>query len=107
MLEFLQDGEWQEVFKYGTPTHCPGGPALKINGGASEISFEAHNHQHPKSIPFATHKVGLQPFTREDVKQILSLAWGENDGPNWLMTGQLNDGRFFKISAGCDYTGWG
>ncbi len=38
--------------------------------------------------------------------EILGISEGENDGPDWLLFGQLKDGRFFFLSAGCDYTGW-
>lgn len=31
---------------------------------------------------------------------------GENDGEEWLCVGRLKDGRWFILSAGCDYTGW-
>lgn len=45
-------------------------------------------------------------FGTSDVEAILGLREGENDGANWLMYGQLKDGRYFYLSAGCDYTGW-
>ena len=47
------------------------------------------------------------PFQRRDVKTIIASQDGENDGPDWVMIGELYDGRFFTLRAGCDYTGWG
>jgi len=47
-----------------------------------------------------------EPFTREDVELIFGMSEGENDGPAWLIWGQLKDNRYFYIEAGCDYTGW-
>jgi hypothetical protein len=49
----------------------------------------------------------LTPFSRWDVAEVLGLSEGENDGKNWLVYGRLLDGRYFFLSAGCDYTGWG
>jgi hypothetical protein len=45
-------------------------------------------------------------FSREDVKLIKGQVDGENDGPDWVVYGQLNDGRWFVARGGCDYTGW-
>lgn len=45
-------------------------------------------------------------FGIKDVAEVLGFREGENDGANWLMYGVLNDGRYFYLSAGCDYTGW-
>jgi hypothetical protein len=45
-------------------------------------------------------------FDIADVEMILADSEGENDGPSWLCCGRLNDGRWFYLSAGCDYTGW-
>lgn len=32
---------------------------------------------------------------------------GQNDGDPWLAMGTLKGGRWFFLSAWCDYTGWG
>jgi hypothetical protein len=42
-----------------------------------------------------------------DVIRIVAADLGERDEKNWLIVGELKDGRFFSITAGCDYTGWG
>lgn len=47
-----------------------------------------------------------EPFTMNDVAEVIKAVNGENDGPSWLMAGKLKDGRFFLLDAGCDYTGW-
>lgn len=46
-------------------------------------------------------------FDLGDVACTLSSAEGENDGEDWLWAGQLKDGRWAFVRAGCDYTGWG
>lgn len=51
--------------------------------------------------------VSKDPFTIQDVEEVIASVDGANDESNWVMVGQLKDGRFFKIAAGCDYTGWG
>lgn len=45
-------------------------------------------------------------FGTEDVVEIIDFRGGENDEANWIMYGRLKDGRYFGLSAGCDYTGW-
>src|SRR5688572_32434561 len=50
--------------------------------------------------------VSLAPFGRADVEQVFAIREGEHDERNWLCYGQLKDGRYFFLSAGCDYTGW-
>jgi hypothetical protein len=41
-----------------------------------------------------------------NITEVIAAVEGDNDGPDWLMLGKLNDGRYFKLVAGCDYTGW-
>lgn len=45
-------------------------------------------------------------FSRSDVFSIWGLSEGENDERDWIVWGQLRDGRWFKARGGCDYTGW-
>lgn len=47
-----------------------------------------------------------ETFVLDEVKKVIASANGNNDGPNWLILGQLRDKRYFFISAGCDYSGW-
>jgi len=81
VLEELKSEDWAEVFKYALGdkvSQCVGDLEVAVNG-----------------------------FTRNDVVTILHATEGENDGPNWEALGFVRDGRWFYISAGCDYTGWG
>lgn len=50
--------------------------------------------------------LSAEPFGRHDVAFIVGQDEGENDGANWICFGRLWDGRWFALSAGCDYTGW-
>lgn len=50
--------------------------------------------------------VKLDPITRETVTEIIVISEGENDGDSWLIVGKLTDGRYFFLTAWCDYTGW-
>lgn len=81
ILDLLKDdyGDWIYVFKYGDPD-----PVIT-----------------------SRNKISLEAFTGKDVRTVISYVEGANDGPPWRMIGELNDGRFFYIEAGCDYTGWG
>lgn len=45
-------------------------------------------------------------FGLADVVEFLGWSAGENDGRSWIAWGRLKDGRYFYLSAGCDYTGW-
>lgn len=51
--------------------------------------------------------VSCAAFDRGDVKTIIGMAEGDNDGPDWVLCAELHDGRFVAMRAGCDYTGWG
>lgn len=57
-------------------------------------------------LPVEGFKGSTEPFTFDDVEQVLMHADGENDGPEWLVALRLKDGRFVFVEAGCDYTGW-
>lgn len=43
----------------------------------------------------------------DHVTEVFFAAEGDNDGPDWLSVVRFADGRFAKVFAGCDYTGWG
>jgi hypothetical protein len=45
-------------------------------------------------------------FVREDVKEVIAMAEGENDGDSWIGIFKLKSGDFAFLTAGCDYTGW-
>ncbi len=51
--------------------------------------------------------MSVAPFTIGDVAAVIDKREGENDAESWIMIGQLADGRYFYLTAWCDYTGWG
>lgn len=51
-------------------------------------------------------EVSTLPFGRRDVKRVVACQDGEKDSSDWVCVGELWDGRFFALRAGCDYTGW-
>ena len=77
MKEELNDYNWENVFGYASPSKC-------VDDGVNTESFD-----------------------REDVKEIIGLENGENDGDSWVGLFELFDGRFACLRASCDYTGWG
>lgn len=92
MLTELEGFDWQEAFGYaGEPGTC----ATEYQGALGRPE---------PCLPDLD--ISCDPFTREDVEHIVALREGENDGPEWLIYGRLRDGRWFALSAGCDYTGW-
>jgi hypothetical protein len=48
----------------------------------------------------------IAPFGPPDVAEVIAASEGESDGANWLLVGRLENGAFFFLDAGCDYTGW-
>lgn len=84
----LINGNWEHVFAYaGEPNGCDG---------------SAKVHAVPPGSMVPTTK-----FSRWDVAEVKATSEGENDVQNWLVYGRLHDGRWFFLTAGCDYTGWG
>ena len=87
MLKELDEYGWREAFGF----------AGEQDTFADQVVIEPCN---------PTGRYDLSPFTREDVTSICKMDEGDNDGPDWIIYGQLKDGRWFFLSAGCDYTGW-
>ena len=85
MINELDDYDWAEVFGEGGGGNC------------SAIM--------PQLIPGDTKTSG-DTFSREDVALIKGQVEGDNDGPSWIVYGQLKDGRWFFAEGSCDYTGW-
>jgi hypothetical protein len=49
----------------------------------------------------------VEPFSIDDVAEIIAISDGQNDEEDWVGAFRLSDGRYAFISAWCDYTGWG
>lgn len=82
----LEGYDWGEAFAYaGERGHC--------------------NSLDLKATP-PGNETPADPFSRRDVRRIIAMQDGDNDGPDWVIVGELWDGRFFSLRAGCDYTGW-
>jgi len=78
MLPELNNYDWEEAFAYASPTEAPPGCGVSTDA-----------------------------FSRDDVLSIAGIHNGMNDVEDWRVWGLLADGRWFILSAGCDYTGWG
>lgn len=91
MLKELEDANWREAFGYAG-----------CEPGTSNQAMPA------LAVPPTDPRAAVQPpgFCREDVAVVIWSRVGVYDGSDWLMLGQLRDGRFFFLAAGCDYTGW-
>lgn len=85
MLAELDDYDWAEAFEYAGEDGRSGYGVPMLVAGAT---------------------VAATVFAREDVAEIIGITVGENDGADWEIAGRLNDGRWFYLSAWCDYTGW-
>jgi hypothetical protein len=89
-LDQMRDSyDWGEVFKYASNTS----PQFSNPGKA------------PTAVPGFTGST--DPFTLDDVEDVIASVDGENDGPSWVAIVRLKDQRYAAIEAGCDYTGWG
>lgn len=84
--EKLADGDWQETFGYA---------------GERDTCNSAVPTATPPERPIPAFS-----FSCRDVRRIIAMQDGENDGPDWIAVGELWDGRFFVVRGGCDYTGW-
>ncbi|HYE07683.1 MAG TPA: hypothetical protein VEL07_19345 [Planctomycetota bacterium] len=90
MLKELDNYDWKEAFGYaGEPDTC----ATAYQDG-------------PKVSGVLGYTGSIALFTRADVAEIAGMVDGENDEAPWIIYGRLNDGRWFFLEAGCDYTGW-
>jgi len=63
--------------------------------------------KHTKFLALGPEKKPSDPFTWADVSSVIASSEGQHDERDWLAVGELDDGRFFFLQAGCDYTGWG
>jgi hypothetical protein len=53
-----------------------------------------------------TIQVNCATIYVDEVEKIKFMRLGANDERNWWLVGQVKDGRWFSLDAGCDYTGW-
>lgn len=90
MLEELNDYDWEAAFSF-----CSG-----MHDGSSSACGQPEWAE-------GSGKTGTSDvFTRNDVVEVIAKSEGENDERDWIAFGKLADGRYFFLSAGCDYTGW-
>jgi len=80
MLSKLDTSDWKHAFEYASPPYI-------------------------EPVP-PTSDVSLTGFDRADVTGIAHIEEGEYDEDHWMCIGQLRDGRWFCLEAGCDRTGW-
>lgn len=92
MLQELDGYDWYYAFEY----------AGEVRPDAWYSTYGSPDLR--RAVP--GDEVELTPFGRDNVVELLGLSEGENDGPEWLAAGRLDDGRWFMLRAGCDYTGW-
>jgi hypothetical protein len=92
ILEEIKDYDWRQAFGY----------AGEIDTHAEDRSYDKLN----LDVAKPDDQVSTRLFCRKDVKNIVAMEEGEHDGANWRIVGELWDGRYFWLSAGCDYTGW-
>ena len=85
MLSQLDNYDWAEVFGEGSGGNCT---AIIPNRPPFDIT------------------TSIETFSREDVVEICGQIEGENDESDWVVWGQLKDGRWFVARGGCDHTGW-
>lgn len=79
--------DWHQAF-------CYAGKEIGYNTGKPE-----------RALPNDSD-LSVDPFGRIDVKRVIAFDEGVHDEIDWLIVGELFDGRFFCLSASCDYTGW-
>lgn len=72
-----------------------------------ESSLKDHPTRAPDSdLAYAFSNNQPQPFAITDILDVKAAIPGHNDEDAWYWVVELRDGRFFLITASCDYTGW-
>lgn len=84
----MDDYDWREAFG------CAGDPEGEFNSADVRRANPADS------------EISIAPFGRLDVEEVYAKQDGEADERDWMVLGKLKDGRYFFLSAGCDYTGW-
>ncbi len=82
-------GDWKSAFAY-----------------AGEVGGSGHGSPDVRPA-FPGLEIDCRPFNRRAVRRVVVSQEGEKDGDSWMCVGELWDGRFFALTAWCDYTGWG
>lgn len=89
-LADLRRGQWAEVF------------GVAVCGDWQNSTPQPVAVVPPGSVPSMEHG-----FYIDDVARIFAGQEGENEGLNWILLGQLVDGRYFYLMAGNGaYTGF-
>lgn len=99
MIGQLDDYSWREVFAFAGEAETPDG----VDQDGLPVYY--NNGVDLGEVPPGAD-VGGKHFGRNDIAELVWIEEGENDERNWLVGGELQDGRWFFITAGCDYTGW-
>lgn len=102
----------QDASAEGCP--CCGPPHSFYTYLHREIPPELEGYDWEEAFAYTDNASGALPgasydldgFQREDVAEVYGTREGENDVAEWLVYGRLHDGRYFYLTAGCDYTGW-
>jgi len=92
ILEAIRGYDWESAFS------CASGKPQGGCGWANTPDWAGP----PEEIP--NH--AAPSFNREDVRKVIAVSDGEHDGDEWIVFGQLKNGHYFFVAAGCDYTGW-
>lgn len=79
-------------------------PPVKVSNIADSYDWiEAFKYSNGKNVDEGGKDYS---FDIADIKDILALEEGENDGANWIIYVKLKNGLYGFLAAGCDYTGW-
>lgn len=95
--ELALDYNWSAAFEF-TGWVPPEGESTKTNAKWQNAA--------PVWCVADDRKDTIAPFGPEEVAEVIAYSLGEHDAQNWLLVGRLDNGLFFFLDAGCDYTGW-
>jgi hypothetical protein len=93
------------------------GPVGDAPAIMSEEQFEAINEEGEMTIERFTKITGWNHYDVEaffaetgikdkGIKRVIASSEGDNDGDDWIILAEMDNGRFAFASAGCCYTGW-
>lgn len=100
-IEKLRGSDWGYAFQC-----CGVETKEQVANWGDKYAQYSSRYNEPKVNAVLGCSVTTEPFTRDDIAELIACADGENDGPDWIAVMRLKDGRFAFLTAGCDYTGW-
>jgi uncharacterized protein (TIGR02996 family) len=109
--DWLEQRGDPQAGRYRNPNIVPaldGEPPYDTHDIWAAVIDAAMNHIEivPSALGPTRIEAMMARFTLADIATIIAKSPGINEDTDWLCLGQLHNGRYFFIEAGCSYSGW-